>query len=101
MPTIFSICDECNYLDCLPINHNLNKIYYNQLQIVKILNYLKLATEIAIKIIKYNDEIRFCTGCKGSTKLCNIHFEKALINGSWYNGYGALCDNCFMNKSLP
>lgn len=92
----FTDCDECTYFDCLPLNHKLNSIYLNFKKIFNILNIF-LPPELSLIIIKMNDNIRYCT-CKERTKLCDIHFDRALHNGTHYGKYGALCSNCCWNE---
>ena len=92
MPTIFSKCIDCNYIDTLPIDHKLNAKYNTHYKIMKLLEEKGLPREIAIKIIKMNKKYGICSRC--NERLCNSHYIRAAFWGKHYHGYGSLCDSC-------
>ena len=89
MPTIFSKCSECNYIDLFPIEHNLNKYYKLDVDKMEILKKYGLPTEIAIKIVKYTYTYHNCDYCNYSI-LCDTHKNRALV----YGGGLIKCDQC-------
>lgn len=93
MPTEFTTCDECNYIKCLGIDHNLNEDYKQTLEIFNILS-TNLPNELVFKIILMsNQNITNCDYCH-KTQLCEKHYNRAIHWGKHYRGSGAMCDSC-------
>ena len=97
MPTIFTECDQCSYLDFFKIDHPHNKHYKEDLEKQDILIQMGLPKEIGQIIIKMSNNIDilecdFCIGHK--MKLCRHHQVSARRFGEKYRGYGMMCDSC-------
>lgn len=91
MPTIFSNCKECCFIEVLGLDNNINNLYLDDLKKCQIINK-KLPNELAIKIIKMSKSYNHCGRC--NIKLCNNHFNRAIKWGEYYNTNGALCNQC-------
>ena len=94
MPTIFSKCQECNYHNYLPLEHNYNKIYKKNLEKMELLKEYGFPTEVAIKIIEMTHTYHICDYC--SNILCNIHKTRALRRGDVWPYIK--CDQCYWNE---
>ena len=81
MPTVFSDCFDCDYLNWMPLDHIVNTSYKKDIDIMYLLVKQGLPKEIAIKIIK------IYTKCSCKEKLCINHLRR--------NGMGSpICNNC-------
>ena len=92
MPTIFTDCNECNYIECIGLNHKFNNDYRLNLEKQSILISLGIPKEICQKIIKLSYNLTNCSYC--DNKLC----EKHKILAKTYSGNGwqtIMCNNCF------
>lgn len=97
MPTIFSDCDECHYLNWLDLDHKYNKKFKEDLEKNKILINLGLPNEISEKIIKLSNNLEICDYCiNNHTKMCLDHCKRAIENSIHYrkNGDKKMCDRC-------
>ena len=85
MPTVFSNCEDCVYLDYIPLEHIANTSYKKNLLIMNLLLHKGLPKEIGIKIIKMSKIYTECRAC--SQLLCNDHLK--------FNDMGSpICSNC-------
>ena len=93
MPTQFTECDECNYLDFLGIDHEFNKRHKGDLERQQILMEKGLPKEIAEYIIKLSKAYGQCSDC--NIKLCSdVHYIRAANWGRHYRNSGTLCNQC-------
>ena len=99
MPTQFSNCDECNYLDWLSIDNDLNKLYKKHLIIYNILLDYGFPEIVGLNILKKMNSVKLCHNCKiNKKKLCNFHYIRALKNGKHYtykDNWSMCCDCCY------
>lgn len=85
MPTVFSNCEDCVYLDNFPIKHIVNTSYKRDIQTMNLLMLKKMPKEIAIKIVKMSKLYANCRTC--GVKLCCNHLR--------LNDMGSpMCSNC-------
>ena len=91
MPTEYSKCHECHYVDVFPITHKINIFYFRDYQkALALTESTMIPIEIAAKIVSMSKEYTSCDYCF-RTLLCETHYNKAI-------GYGnfnmAKCDAC-------
>ena len=98
MPTCFSKCKECSFIECLGLDHVHNKNYKNNLETLQIFKNLGLPTELGIIIIKKTYEYTNCNCC--GIILCQNHYLRALKYGRHYRHLEsyAMCDQCCWNE---
>ena len=90
MPTCFSKCEECVYLDILPMEHHINGIYFNDFKLNEaLIDSTKLPYGITAFIIKLSKDYHKCSYC--TRILCTIHRDRGLRYGE--NG-SVKCDSC-------
>ena len=100
MPTEFTDCDECNYLDWLDINHKFNVRHKKDLEVNDTLLKQGFPDNVCQKIIKESHTLITCEQCiinfkyNKPNKLCKYHYERAKKNGINYNKKSAMCDRC-------
>ena len=90
MPTPFCACEDCVFLDVVPIDHPINRIYYNDFQVHKLLiQSLKLPTDLAYRVVRMSKRYYKCSYCP--KMLCTAHRDRGLQNGE----YGTIkCSDC-------
>jgi len=99
MPTLFTDCSECSYLDFFGIDHPHNEYYRKDLEKQTILIQMGLPKEICQIIIKMSNDILECNFCiDHKIKLCKAHQIRAKKFGKQYKGYGMMCDSCVWNE---
>lgn len=95
MPTIFTNCDQCYYLDYFTLDHPHNKLYKRDLEKQYFLMSMGIPKEVSQFIIRMSNDTQECSFCVGNKmKLCyqhRIHAEKC---GKEYRGYGLMCPSC-------
>lgn len=95
MPTIFTNCDQCYYLDYFTLDHPHNKLYKLDLEKQYILMSVGIPKEVAQIIIKISNDTQECNFCVGNKmKLCYEHRIPAKKYGKEYRGHGLMCSNC-------
>ena len=85
MPTVFSECFDCGYLNWMPLDNIVNTSYKKDIDIMYLLVEKGLPKEIAIKIIEMSKIYTKCSHCQ--EKLCINHLRR--------NDMGSpFCGNC-------
>jgi len=95
MPTIFTNCDQCYYLDYFTLDHPHNKLYKRDLEKQNILMSVGIPKEVAQIIIKISNDTQECSFCVGKKmKLCYEHRILSKKYGKEYRGHGLMCSTC-------
>ena len=99
MPTKFTLCTECNYLDWFNLDHEWNKYYKIDLEKYNALLESGFPELVAINIVKKINHVKPCAYCHHQDKtnyLCERHYKRAVDNGKHYRGINnkPMCDSC-------
>ena len=106
MPTEFTDCNECSYLEGLGLDHELNKDHKTDCEKLEQLLKTGLSRDQCIEKIKNLNIMKQCNYCHETiryrnnekvvirNKLCETHYVRACKFGTQYRGSGAMCDSC-------
>lgn len=91
MPTEYSLCHECHYIDALPFTHHINSRYKLDHEKSLAIGFAThFPRNVCIKIVRLSHDYTLCDYCN-RTLLCEYHHARATGNGAFNM---AKCDAC-------